>query len=250
MLTLLRRIRRSLLDSGSMKKYILYAIGEIALVVIGILIALQINTWNENRKSVLEGQRYIRQIYSDLLREKQFINENVSRLTSQNQGVYDLLSLIESNPKEYDPVQFEKGVSTAYTPIYLDRQKLTWDELLSSGRADIIRDDSLSQLLKDFYHSYELDVMAFNLAPSQALIAFQRRALRNIDIAAYDRAFTKGQPAYVNQDHLKQVVADKEFTYLLREIMVGSKALIMSLTNMEASLDQIIEYIEKTYPKD
>ena len=250
MLTLLRRIRRSLVDSGSLRKYILYAIGEIALVVIGILIALQINTWNEQRQSILEGQRYIRQIHTDLLREKKFIKENVTRLTSQNQGVYDLVSLIESDPKDYDPILFQKGVSTAYTPINLDRQKLTWDELLSSGRADIIRDDSLSQLLKDFYHSYELDVMAFNKAPSQALIAFQRRALRNIDIAAYDRAFTKGQPAFVNQDVLKLVAADQEFTYVLREIMVGIKALIMSLTNMEASLDQILEYIEKTYPKD
>tara|TARA_Y100000385_G_C13099534_1_gene643585 strand:- start:2936 stop:3121 length:186 start_codon:yes stop_codon:yes gene_type:complete len=50
MLTLLRKIRKSLIDSGSSRKYLLYAIGEIALVVIGILIALQINNWNESRK--------------------------------------------------------------------------------------------------------------------------------------------------------------------------------------------------------
>ena len=68
MLTFLRKIRRSLIISGSIKKpaspvsggqsfwrrragrYLLYAIGEIALVVIGILIALQINNWNEWRK--------------------------------------------------------------------------------------------------------------------------------------------------------------------------------------------------------
>ena len=50
MLNFLRKIRRSLLESGSAGKYLLYAIGEIALVVIGILIALQINNWNEQRK--------------------------------------------------------------------------------------------------------------------------------------------------------------------------------------------------------
>ena len=50
MITFLRKIRRSLIESGSVKKYSLYAIGEIALVVIGILIALQINNWNEARK--------------------------------------------------------------------------------------------------------------------------------------------------------------------------------------------------------
>ena len=51
MLTFFRKLRKSLMDSGSAKKYTLYAIGEIALVVVGILIALQINNYNENRKN-------------------------------------------------------------------------------------------------------------------------------------------------------------------------------------------------------
>lgn len=50
MLTFLRKIRRSLIASGSARKYLLYAIGEITLVVLGILIALSINTWNDDRK--------------------------------------------------------------------------------------------------------------------------------------------------------------------------------------------------------
>ena len=50
MLTFFRRIRKGLLGDGATSKYLLYAIGEIALVVIGILIALQINNWNEVRK--------------------------------------------------------------------------------------------------------------------------------------------------------------------------------------------------------
>ena len=49
MLTFFRRIRKGLLGSGATSKYLLYAIGEIALVVIGILIALQINNWNNDR---------------------------------------------------------------------------------------------------------------------------------------------------------------------------------------------------------
>jgi hypothetical protein len=58
MLTFLRKIRRSLIDSGSARRYLLYAIGEIALVVIGILIALQINNWNEWRKDrIIETER-------------------------------------------------------------------------------------------------------------------------------------------------------------------------------------------------
>ena len=51
MITLFRRIRQKLIDSGSVTKYLLYAIGEILLVVIGILIALQVNNWNEAQNS-------------------------------------------------------------------------------------------------------------------------------------------------------------------------------------------------------
>jgi len=50
MLTFFRRIRKGFLVGGRASKYLLYAIGEIALVVIGILIALQVNNWNEERK--------------------------------------------------------------------------------------------------------------------------------------------------------------------------------------------------------
>jgi len=59
MLTFFRRIRKGLLGSGATSKYLVYAVGEIALVVIGILIALQINNWNEGRKLNFKSQIYI-----------------------------------------------------------------------------------------------------------------------------------------------------------------------------------------------
>lgn len=52
MITYLKKIRRLLVNQGSIRKYILYALGEIILVVIGILIALQINNWNEKNKAL------------------------------------------------------------------------------------------------------------------------------------------------------------------------------------------------------
>jgi|SRR6056297_294790 len=68
MITLFRRIRQKLIDSGSVSKYLLYAIGEILLVVVGILIALQVNNWNEMRQMNSEEIRILNILKTDLER--------------------------------------------------------------------------------------------------------------------------------------------------------------------------------------
>jgi len=59
MIKFFRKIRQNLLIENKTGKYFKYAIGEIILVVIGILIALQINNWNENRKHKNKKHKYI-----------------------------------------------------------------------------------------------------------------------------------------------------------------------------------------------
>jgi len=66
MIKFFRRIRQNLLSEGKTGKYFKYAIGEIILVVIGILIALGINNWNENRKSKLVEREVLNNIYENL----------------------------------------------------------------------------------------------------------------------------------------------------------------------------------------
>ena len=66
MLTFFRRIRKDLFTEGAIPRYFFYAIGEIALVVVGILIALQINTWNEQRKSNRMEHSYLENLKVDL----------------------------------------------------------------------------------------------------------------------------------------------------------------------------------------
>jgi len=65
MLKFFRTIRKKLIDQGNIQKYLLYAVGEILLVVIGILIALQVNNWNDDRKLVEKRVKLIQSIESD-----------------------------------------------------------------------------------------------------------------------------------------------------------------------------------------
>ena len=66
MIKFFRHIRKSLIQENKMGKYFKYAIGEIILVVIGILIALGINNWNENRKNLNEEKITLTKIHEDL----------------------------------------------------------------------------------------------------------------------------------------------------------------------------------------
>ena len=80
MLTLLRKVRKSLIQAKSVRKYFLCASREIVLVIVGILIALQINNWNDERKA------------KDLL------------IIKQSSTLQDILSEMEEN---YDQVLLE-----------------------------------------------------------------------------------------------------------------------------------------------
>lgn len=70
MIKFFRRIRQEMLTENKYTKYLLYAIGEIFLVVIGILIALQINSWNENRKNRNEEIAILQSLDKNLILAK------------------------------------------------------------------------------------------------------------------------------------------------------------------------------------
>lgn len=107
-----------MIDSGSTKKYILYAIGEIALVVIGILIALQINNWNEKRKTQRQIKDHLENLAGDL-------NEDIAEYTDQYRlqhirfhAFMYLLDLAGSSLKTYGPLPDPDRSSNEYQDIY------------------------------------------------------------------------------------------------------------------------------------
>jgi len=87
-----RNIRQSLLMKDKITKYYKYAFGEIVLVVIGILIALSINNWNEARKNRIEQLILINNIIEDLRLDSIHINKSLSEVGNQKKLVDDLIS--------------------------------------------------------------------------------------------------------------------------------------------------------------
>ena len=82
MIKFFRNIRQSLINQNNMGKYLKYAIGEILLVVIGILIALQINNWNERRIESAEEQKILKNLKIDFDNDKRQL-ETIIEMTKQ-----------------------------------------------------------------------------------------------------------------------------------------------------------------------
>ena len=90
MIKFFRKIRQKLLTENKFSKYLLYAIGEIVLVVIGILIALQINNWNELRKANNREHSLYQNILIDLENEDVRLNSALGQYKQHSDAYYHI----------------------------------------------------------------------------------------------------------------------------------------------------------------
>ena len=156
MIKFFRNIRQSLLSEGKITKYFKYAIGEIALVMIGILLALQVSNWNEKRINNTKELTYLRGIQSDLK----------SQITSLEsiEKVYD--SLIKSagsllvdfqNLQHLDKIpNFNKRISFLMWDTGSIEMNTSFTELISTGNIRLIKNENLKNRIIRFYQYSEL----------------------------------------------------------------------------------------------
>ena len=114
MIKFFRNIRQNLLMEEKTGKYLKYAIGEIILVVLGILIALQINNWNENRLINKEVNTYLNNLTHEFLEEQETLDAIIKYHSFKYYSMQYLLKIEGSNL--YDPVADRKNDIPKYKP--------------------------------------------------------------------------------------------------------------------------------------
>jgi hypothetical protein len=153
MIKFFRKIRQRLLienspavtteRAGSVSKYLVYAIGEILLVVIGILIALQINNWNEKRKESANELKFLSELKSDFLFSQNDLNKNITKATHLAHNCDSLLALFRLPKDEVEPGRFFTYVRKLGGYSTFNPSNGALNNLISSGNLNIIKNDSL-----------------------------------------------------------------------------------------------------------
>jgi hypothetical protein len=141
-----RRLREQLLTENKISKYFLYAIGEILLVVIGILIALQLNQNAENNEQDKTRQEYYVQLLEDLNKDKQLAEVTLQRYETDLNKYNEYLKLYD-NP-ELPPKQvYEKLMTLNIVSETLSFNSNTIESLRSSGEIILIPLDIRNKLI-------------------------------------------------------------------------------------------------------
>ena len=147
MIKFFRHIRKSLLMENKTSKYLKYAIGEIILVVIGILIALQINNWNEERKINIEEQNALINLKEDFQYNKSQIDSLIFRTSRTVQANLKILEFTGEKGKPNSEVYFDSLVNfISATEQYFPRNGFL-DDLINSGKLSIFKNENLRNKL-------------------------------------------------------------------------------------------------------
>ena len=233
MLHFLRRIRRSLINSGSMKKYTLYAIGEIALVVIGILIALQVSEWNTNRKRQQQETQILEDLHEEFLENRTQLDTTIKYHSKVRNGSKKIIALfpIDPNTVNLDSLMiYHRELLHRFT---YNPQQTIINSLTSTSSFDIISNRELRKLLQrwsELLNDYQEDEFKYI------------RFLENQFFPYMIKHFAVGNTYKDSRVDLEQLKS-LEYENTIKFFSISMKSILNSeeFSQMNSSIDRIIE---------
>ncbi|CAM3302590.1 DUF6090 family protein [Aequorivita lipolytica] len=170
MIKLFRNTRKNLLAEGKTTKYLKYAIGEIILVVIGILIALSINNWNQNRKEAIEEKAILKTLLQNLNAAKKQSEALISEEETLKISLIRLLG-IDANPsKKNDTIIPDSIFKTTVWDLQSDQPTFNaYNNLKNTNKLSLIKSKKINEKFTDleFYLNRLNDVLEDRLSVHQ-----------------------------------------------------------------------------------
>ncbi|TYA59666.1 hypothetical protein FVF61_01030 [Formosa maritima] len=256
MIKFFRKIRYNLMEQNKSGKYFKYAIGEIILVVIGILIALQINNWNEKRKEQEKGQVYLERLKENLILDLEHLELNINFYKQVFE--YGNLALAYSDGDTIESKNnWEILVAFFHAsqiwPLILTSS--TYEELKSSGELSLLQSVDLRNSLSYFYggglerYNHTVGIyppyrkMVRGLIPTK----IQNYMWDHCHVTRNDAQILKACDSFISEEECKHIldglinnsILIEELRYFMSGIKVGLDTITEQLKLCQLMLDEI-----------
>lgn len=199
-----RKIKQQLLKEGNLKTYVLYAIGEIILVMIGILLALQVNNWNEQKKNIQEEMIILKDLHNEFVQNKEDLKNHIEG-KEKLKSKWNVLFQTINNPQL--PIEQRIIERTELGSIPFFSTNSTLNSLLFSGKIDKITNDTLKKTLTSWNDITSLfsepEKLHLNFA-IEMFLPYERSILpEGIGVEHYDKGF---QSPFITKQERQQML--------------------------------------------
>ena len=236
MIKFFRNIRKSLITEGKTSKYLKYAIGEIVLVVIGILIALQINNWNESRKDRVKEKEILMALADNLENNIETLEADVVFLQIHRESAKIILSVLDNKLPYSDTldIHFHQARVSKHEFILSE----SGFEQYKDAGFQIIRDGQIkNEILKLFESTYPKQLA------NRGLINKQYDAFIDYHVPLF--IFTSGDNGknYLKPINFQDLYNDLYYIGWIRAYMEGKNALIDLETGLLNETKRVLQVI-------
>lgn len=239
MIKFFRTIRQKLLAEGKTGKYLKYAIGEIVLVVIGILIALQINIWNEGRKNDEKEAILIKNIIEDLNLDTNHINQALDELEKQLVAVDSLIA------KAIDPsikLNYNNMGLVRYSSDFRPKSQRNHSEAVSNLENESVREILQNYFIKedqvvDIFQEYE------RIIHNEIRPYLRDSGMHNLQ-SLYTRGGDKQVRMMLKPEILDQELEEIKFQQLLYERRLKTESFKILLSELKVDNIELIKILK------
>jgi Family of unknown function (DUF6090) len=256
MLKIFRKIRQNLLSENKTSKYTIYAIGEIFLVVVGILIALQINNWNETKKEQAITDKYLSGFVSDLEKDRIQLETLIAVRKKQSASAKALLDMIETNDYELD--SFYNHYYFLFPFYRFTPNSNTLEEVLNSSHLRFITDEDIKNRLLDLRSSYKrIQLNEEHVYEDRSIYLYSALTMNHIEmnglfiadtgfsVEKKEESFSKSKDAEVYKKDAEYFINDRHFKSFINLLDFNLVFVIPQVEKARNECQSIISLIEE-----